>query len=486
MGQGHKSGAVSKSKWIVAGLLVFGLVVVVAVAALLPVWIVRWLGGKDFQKLASQQVSELLNTEGDFQPFEWSSFSVYTQGFQSRAGALGPWKWDIQDVRTEISPRLLLDRVLRFPEISVGRLSIQAGSKASLPKEEKGAASTSSNKGGELFQDVQVGKVEIRDFQLSPAAGTSGWGAQGVSARIQPTKQKVDFFLQQGVIFSPLSWLGEVNLVEAKGRYADPTLFLTEIKLKGNKGGTLEVSGEVIPASTPQAKGRVSWERWPIPGGKIGVGLFEIIGLEINGVGLFEIPASMSGEFILQEIRNGQPVGKGQVQLVDARLEPGRGSETVLGVLGLLTGEPRLRGCPLKTGRATCYLQPGSYDVTEILAEAPGLLRAVGQIQIRGEQLSGKIELGLEGDLGRKVNGLTGGECFAREENGYSVQSIHLSGTISAPQNDLQPKLTGALTRTAIRTGAQILEKATGGQGAGGAAGAAVNVLQGLFGPAPK
>ena len=473
MGQGHKSGAVSKSKWIVAGLLVFGLVVVVAVAALLPVWIVRWLGGKDFQKLASQQVSELLNTEGEFQPFEWSSFSVYTQGFQSRAGALGPWKWDIQDVRTEISPRLLLDRVLRFPEISVGRLSIQAGSKASLPKEEKGAASTSSNKGGELFQDVQVGKVEIRDFQLCPSAGTSGWGAQGVSARIQPTKQKVDFLLQQGVIFSTLSWLGEVNLVEAKGRYADPTLFLTEIKLKGNKGGTLEVSGEVIPASTPQAKGRASWERWPIPGGKI-------------GVGLFEIPASMSGEFILQEIRNGQPVGKGQVQLVDARLEPGRGSETVLGVLGLLTGEPRLRGCPLTTARATWYLQPGSYDVTEILAEAPGLLRAVGQIQIRGEQLSGKIELGLEGDLGRKVNALTGGECFAREENGYSVQSIQLSGTISAPQNDLQPKLTGALTRTAIRTGAQILEKASGGQGAGGAAGAAVNVLQGLFGPAPK
>jgi len=473
MGQGHESGAVSKSKWIVAGLLVFGLVVVVAVAALLPVWIVRWLGGKDFQKLASQQVSELLNTEGEFQPFEWSSFSVYAQAFQSRAGALGPWKWDIQDVRTEISPRLLLDRVLRFPEISVGRLSIQAGSKASLPKEEKGAASTSSNKGGELFQDVQVGKVEIRDFQLSPSAGTSGWGAQGVSARIQPTKQKVDFLLQQGVIFSPLSWLGEVNLVEAKGRYADPTLFLTEIKLKGNKGGTLEVSGEVIPASTPQAKGRASWERWPIPGGKI-------------GVGLFEIPASMSGEFILQEIRNGQPVGKGQVQLVDARLEPGRGSETVLGVLGLLTGEPRLRGCPLTTARATWYLQPGSYDVTEILAEAPGLLRAVGQIQIRGEQLSGKIELGLEGDLGRKVNALTGGECFAREENGYSVQSIQLSGTISAPQNDLQPKLTGALTRTAIRTGAQILEKATGGQGAGGAAGAAVNVLQGLFGPAPK
>ena len=208
MGHGQKSGALSKSKWIVAGLLAIGLIVVVSLAALLPVWIVRWLGGKDFQRLASQQVSELLQTEGEFQPFEWSSFSVYTQGFQSRAGALGPWKWDIQDVRTEISPRLLLDRVLRFPEISVGRLLIQAGSKGSFPKEAKEAAGAPSKSSGELFQDVQVGKVEIRDFQLTPSPGTSGWGAQGVSARIQPSKQKVEFLLQQGSDIIPPSLVG--------------------------------------------------------------------------------------------------------------------------------------------------------------------------------------------------------------------------------------------------------------------------------------
>jgi hypothetical protein len=124
--------------------------------------------------------------------------------------------------------------------------------------------------------------------------------------------------------------------------------------------------------------------------------------------------------------------------------------------------------------------------VNQIIAEAPGLLRAVGQIQVRGESLSGRIELGLEGDLGRKVNALTGGECFARLENGYSVQSIQLSGTLSSPRNDLEPKLKGALARTAIRTGAQILEKATGAQGSGDAAGQAVNVLKSLFGPAPK
>ena len=460
-------------KWIILGLLGGAIILAIVLAAFLPVWVVQWLGGKDFQRLASQQASSLLQTEGEFQSFEWSSFSVYTAGFQSRPGAVGPWIWDLQDIRTEISPRLLLDRILRFSEISIGRLALQAGTKAALPKEAVTRGAEPKGASAELFQDVQVGRIEIRDFELIPSLGTSGWGAKGVAARIQPSKQRVEFLLQQGNIVTPSTWIGEVNLVEAKGRYSEPTLFLTDLMLKGKSGGTLEMSGEFVPSSTPQGKGRVTWERWPVPGGKI-------------GVGLFEIPASMSGDFVLQELKNGAPVGKGEVRLVDARLEPGKGSETVLGVLGLLTGEPRLRGCPLTTAKATWYIQPNLYDVTEILAEAPGLLRAVGQVQIRGENLNGKIELGLEGDLGRKVNALTGGECFARLENGYSVQTIQLSGTLSSPKNDLQPKLTGALTRTAIRTGAQILEKAAGAQGTGDAAGAAVNVLKSLFGPAPK
>ena len=473
MKQSHQAPKGSPLRWILGGGVVLLVVIGVALAAFLPVWIVQWLGGKDFQKLASQQVSSLLQTEGDFQSLEWSSFSVYTPGFKSRPGASGPWIWDFQDIRTEISPRLLLDRILRFSEITIGRLAIESGSNVSIPREASAAPASREGSSAELFRDVQVGKVEIRDFQIVPSPKTSGWGANGILAQIKPSKQKTDFTFQHGFIQTPLNWLGEVSLVEAKGRYVEPTLFLTELLLKGKSGGSMDMSGEVTPGKAPQAKGRVSWEKWPIPGGKI-------------GVGLFEIPASMSGEFILQEFRKDGPVGKGQVRLVDARLEPGKGSETVLGLLGLLTGEPRLRGCPLTTAKASWFMQPNAYDITEIVAEAPGLLRAVGQIQIRGQGLSGRIELGLEGDLGRKVNALTGGECFSRLENGYSVQSIQISGTMDSPRNDLQPKLTAALTRTAIRTGAQILEKAAGAQGSGDAAGAAVNVLKSLFGPAPK
>jgi hypothetical protein len=114
------------------------------------------------------------------------------------------------------------------------------------------------------------------------------------------------------------------------------------------------------------------------------------------------------------------------------------------------------------------------------------LLRASGQVRVTGQNLSGQIFLGLERNLGSKVNALTGGECFRREENGYFYETINLTGTLDNPQNDLKAKLTSAMARTAIRTGAQILEKAAGSQGGGDAAKAAGQILNSLFGAPPK
>jgi hypothetical protein len=123
--------------------------------------------------------------------------------------------------------------------------------------------------------------------------------------------------------------------------------------------------------------------------------------------------------------------------------------------------------------------------VTQILAESPGLLRAIGQARVNGNDLSGRIELGLEQSLGSKVNFLTGGECFRRAEAGYLYETIHLSGTLEQPQNDLQAKLTSAITRTAIRTTVDILQKATGNTDPNTPAGAAGQILKSIFGPPP-
>jgi len=459
--------------WILGGLGAGLLVLGVLTAVVLPVWVNRWLGGDQFRQLASQQLSTLLKTEGELQPLEWSSFSVYSASFASRIGAPGPWLWELRELRTEVSPRLLLDRILRFPEISVGELILTPGTQPALASVEAPMPAPGDKISPNLFRDVQIGTVEIRSVHLPPSAASGGWGVQGLQVSAQPSRHQTDFWVRGGEITTPLSWLGNIQLGDVKGRYSNPTIFLTSLDAKSPAGGILQLSGEYTPGPTPKAQGRATWDRWSIPGGKI-------------GVGLFEIPARMSGEFVLQEMGVGGPVGQGQVRLVEARLEPGPGSETILGLLGALTGEPRLRGCPLTTAQAKWSMQPGLFDVTQILAEAPGLLRAVGQVRINGQNLSGQILFGLERNIGFKVNALTGGECFRREEGGYLYEPINLSGTLDNPQNDLKAKLTSAIARTAVRTGAQILEKAAGSQGGGDAAKAAGQILNSLFGTPPR
>lgn len=456
------------------GIPILVLVVLVGVGfLLLPGWVQKWLGGDDFRKLASQQLSSLLQTEGELQPLEWSSFTVSSAGFSSRPGAAGPWRWEIQGLRTGISPRLLLDRVLRFPEISIASLRLAPGTRPGVALPEVTPSTSDAARSPDLFREVQVGSVEIGSFQIDPGPATSGWGAKGIRISAQPSQAKTDFLLQNGEILSPLAWLGNVRLQSAEGRYTPPTLFLNSLKVNSPQGGELRLSGEYTPGPTPRAQGKASWENWSIPGGKI-------------GVGLFEIPARMSGDFVLQELRPGGPVGQGQVRLVGARLQPGQGSQTVLGLLAVLTGDSRLQqGAPLTTATAQWSMQPGLYDVSRIVAEAPGLIRTFGQVRVAGQNLSGQIQLGLERGLGTKVNGLTGGECFRREENGYLYETINLSGTLDRPQNDLERKLTAAMTRTAVRTGVDILQKATGNTDPNTPAGAAGQVLKSLFGPPP-
>ena len=442
-------------------------------AVFLPILVTRWLGGDQFRQLASRQISKVLRTEGELEPLEWSSFSVYSGGFSSRQGAAGPWLWKIRELRTEISPRLLLDRVLRFPEISIGELTIDPGHKPAVAPREAPTLSSSESPSSEVFRDVQVGAVEIRSLQMKPTPATSGWGADRIKVSVQPARQKTDFSLQGGDILTPFSWIGNLRLGLAKGCYTEPTFYLSSFDAKSPSGGSLQVSGEYTPGVAPKAQGKLSWDRWSIPGGKI-------------GVGLFEIPARMSGDFVLQELKAGNPVGQGQVRLVDARIEPGKGSETILALLGALTGETRLQGCPLTTAQAQWSMQPGIYDVNKILAEAPGLLRATGKIRVVGKNLSGQIMLGLEKNLGTRVNALTGGQCFRREEDGYLYEPVQLGGTLENPQNDLKAKLVSAMAQTAIRTGAQILEKAAGPGGGGDAAKAAGQILNSLFGAPPK
>lgn len=456
-----------KAFWILGGVIGGCLLLGVVFFAFVPLLVIRWLGGEDFRRLASEQLSQVLHTKGDLSPLQWTSFSVFAGSFISQNTAPGPWAWDIREIRTEVSPRLLLDRILRFSDMSIGSISLSPMNMVVVPPAPEPVKPSRATTSQELFRDVQIGRMEIRSLNLAPGAITKGWGCQEVQVVVFPGKQKSDFTLQKGQILSPMSMFGKISLQQARGRYVPPTFYLTELVLQSKGGGQLSASGDFTSDSSFLAHGRLAWERWEVPSGKL-------------GLGLFEVPTKLSGEFTVDEWKPAGVEGHGKVCLVDASLEPGKGSETILALLSVLTGEARLRGCPLSTAVASFRVTTDRYDIDKILLEAPGLLRLVGQIQIRNGGLQGEIQLGLSQNLGIKVSSLSGGELFSREEGGYLYQSIRIFGTLEKPQNDLQPKLAAVVSKTLIRTGAQILEKAAGANGAGSGDDATGQVFKGL------
>lgn len=480
------------------------LVLTVLAAVFVPVFIMRWLGGDQFRQLASRQLSAVLKTEGELQPLDWKSFSVYSDGFASRPGAPGPWLWDIQAIRAEISPRLLLDRILRFPEITIEQLHIRpafsAGTTLLGGTAEESRDSSESSTG--LFHDLQIGRLEIRSADLEPSRATGSWGVRAVRAIFRPEKTQTEFELYGGVVLHPFPWLGNLKIHSARGNYMPPTVFLTSLQIVSSLGGRISFSGEYAPGGQTGPLGTVQWSDWPIP-------------QELSSLGIARIRGKMNGRFTFEPVNTSGISGKGHVELMDSafQVEPSvrstlknfqSANETLrwvtsqfvglntstFDVLAGLADDPRWTGARLSSAKADFQISSTGWILNKIDLEAPGFLRIRGQVRTQGQGLGGQIFLGMDPKLGRKINEFTFGRCFRQMESGYLIEPIELSGTLRQPQNSLGPKISSAaqqrVAQQTIQTGGAVLQKILGDQPAGSSpAGTAGQILNSLFGPSP-
>lgn len=485
--------------WILGGGVSCVIILGVLGAVFIPIFITKWLGGDEFRRLASRQVSTLLRTEGEFHAFQWSSFSVYSDGFRSRPGAPGPWIWNLCSLRADISPRLLLDRVLRFSEITVGELNLESNLQgAKGPSDAAIFLAQEKEAGPDIFRDVQVGLVRIQSAQLKPSAATGGWGVENLQIVLSPTKTRTDFTLQQGTILQTNPWLGQLQIRSARGQYVAPVLYLTSMEASSSKGGVLDISGEWNQGNPQGSRGEIRWSDWPIPS-------------EASSLGIVRIQGKTAGNLTLETVTSSGISGRGSLRLMDAsfQTDPSMRSSlqglqsandfmrkltslsiglktSTFDVLAGLADDPRWNNARLSTAKTDFQITPGGWEMTNLNVESQGFLWLRGQIRSRGGMLSGKILLGMDTKLAKKVQEFTYGACFRGTEGGYLIEPIEISGSQQSPKNDLSPKLVSAAQRRATeqtaRTMGAVLQKISGDQ-PGNAAGTAGQILNSLFGP---
>lgn len=85
----------------------------------------------------------------------------------------------------------------------------------------------------------------------------------------------------------------------------------------------------------------------------------------------------------------------------------------------------------------------GKGELKKIALEDKGKFRLEGAVSINGQLLGGAIQLGLAREYLEWMPNAK--EVFPRQRDGYLWTTVHLSGTLDAPKQDLSPRLLAAL-----------------------------------------
>jgi hypothetical protein len=137
--------------------------------------------------------------------------------------------------------------------------------------------------------------------------------------------------------------------------------------------------------------------------------------------------------------------------------------------LASITGRKSIEELELNECSAELQWESPTLEIKNIAIEDKGKFRIEGLVSVREKSLGGAIRLGVARQylewLPRPE------EVFASERGGYLWTTVHLSGTIAQPQQDLSPRVVDALKESpgeflalAFRLLGEWLEDAFGGE----------------------
>lgn len=111
--------------------------------------------------------------------------------------------------------------------------------------------------------------------------------------------------------------------------------------------------------------------------------------------------------------------------------------------LASITGKKSIVSLELSECSAEIDWNSPKGEIKNIAIEDEGKFRIEGSVSIREKSLGGAIQLGLAREYLEWLP--NAGEVFPKEKAGYLWTTVHLSGTIDKPEQDLSPRVVEAL-----------------------------------------
>lgn len=421
------------SKLVKIALVAGGLVLVLALAGaiVLYLWVNRWLAGEDCRRLVSGLVSDELQIDGSFQPFQWSGFSVYSEGFEGK-GRTGGSVRNIraEQIRAELNFPALLRGTWEISEISVARLRADlgetspAGGSSAAPPPPEPAAATPGLSLPFLPRDFVLRQVRIQEADVFwPGEG----GLQGYLAKTQidVLSEGPDwkFAGKGGKFFQP--GLSELKVDTYSARFKPPRNLYVDFNLRDATDGTISGRGNIDFGPEGKLELEVDLTRVDLAPFLAEDWRAKLTG-KVNG------PIELKSELGKKDAMK----ARGSLKLTDAKVE----ALPVLNTVAILTRTQEFRSLKLQTAQADFEWEKDRTSVKNIVLESELLLKVTGNYLQVGETVDGLLQVGTTPEALSAIPGAKA-KVFTEAREGYIWTPVRLSGTTSAINEDLTPRL---------------------------------------------
>ena len=427
------------------------LLLLLIVAALfgLRLWVYAFLRSDGFRRQLDEHASNALHAEGRFDPLQWQDTEVYSAAFDATGQPGSPLaRLSAEQIRARFDLGALWHRAWRVDSIELTKfdatLANNGGPARPRHDETTSPATTippSERPGflpGLLPDRFEIGEVRINDFSLAWNAGrpADAGRLRGVALTAHPlTPDNRSWQIEGRDGQLSQAYFPALRLTGFNLRTTPHEVFITRAEGQADAGGHIELSGRQGLDGDRALDLRVDFEGLPAAGF-----LPPDWRARIRGAARGSVHVTNS------EDQPGGGQAAGHVELRDGRLT----ALPVLDQLALFTASERYRAAELQNARADFDWNAGNLVVSNLLVESEGLLRTEGSFTVRAGQIDGTLQVGLARSAVRWLP-VVGTRVFnLPERDGYLWTTVHLSGPVNHPSEDLTARLLAATEQEVI------------------------------------
>jgi hypothetical protein len=277
-----------------------------------------------------------------------------------------------------------------------------------------------------LPDELELQSLELDEWNVHTRLTSGDFSATGMRLIAVPDKGKRSFQaeIRNGTIRTPFEVLPSIQLIETRLRAGQDSVFLSKLSANAWSKGRIDATGEWHRETNTYSFG----------------GTISDVNSEdlLNETWAKRITGTLSTDFSISNT-TGKPSAHGHLILTDGVLT----ALPVLDALAAYADTRRLRVLNLNEAHTKWRWTPDELTFHHIVIGSEGTARVEGQLQIRSGNLDGTLQLGL---VPGTLASLPGAEThvFTRNERGLLWATIHVSGTLEKPRENLSERLLAA------------------------------------------